>query len=403
MKILFSLLLLLALAVGAWQLVEWRNQPPQVTFTRVTRENISSSVSTNGRVDPAESAQARSEASGRVDRILVKLRQNVKAGDTLVELETGQLRQELEAAEARIAAVRADIAVLDAGGRQSEKVVLQTQINQAQVELRAAQEEYDREVRLESKQGSTREQVIARKNRVDSLQSQITGLTQRLSALVAPTDRSPLESRIRELEATKQQISLRIHQSNVRAPITGTIYQFDLKPGAYLNPGDVVASIGRLTQVHVIVYVDEPDLGRVRPGLPVTITWDALPTRQWTGTVDRLPAEIRALDSRQVGEVTCIIDNPNLDLLPGTNVTARIQAESFTNALTIPKEAVFRENGKTGVYILLNNHLEWRAITQGVNNVTRTEVKELKEGDQIALPSDQTLSTGMLVRPTPQQ
>ncbi len=399
MKIAIALVLLIALAVGGWQLMEWRNTPPEVTFTKATRETISSSVSTNGKVDPAESAQARAEASGRVESILIKLRQSVQMGDALVQLDTGQLRQDLESAEARIAGVKSDLAVIDGGGRQPEKTNLQTQIDSANVELKAAQDEYQREVRLESQGGSTREQVGLRKQKVDTIQSTIRGLAQRLTTLVAPTDRAPLEARLREAQAAKEQIELRIKQSTVRAPISGTIYQFDLKPGAYLNPGDVVATIGRLTQVHVIVYVDEPDLGRVRPGLPVTITWDATPGREWTGTVDRLPAEIHSLDSRQVGDVTCVINNPDLDLLPGTNVTARIKSETAENVVTIPKEAVFREAGKTGVYILVNDHLEWRDVTQGVNNVTRTEVKELKEGDVIALPSDRTLSKGLLVTP----
>jgi multidrug efflux pump subunit AcrA (membrane-fusion protein) len=130
------------------------------------------------------------------------------------------------------------------------------------------------------------------------------------------------------------------------------VYQFDLKPGAYLNPGDVVASIGRLSDVHVTVYVDEPDLGRVRTRMPVTITWDAMPTRTWTGLVDRLPTQIQPLETRQVGEVLCIIKNPDQDLLPGTNITARIESEVVKQTITIPKEAVFRENGATGVYVL---------------------------------------------------
>ncbi len=89
-----------------------------------------------------------------------------------------------------------------------------------------------------------------------------------------------------------------------------------------------------------------------------------------------------------MGDVTCVINNPDLDLLPGTNVTARIKSETAENVVTIPKEAVFRESGKTGVYVLVGDRLEWRDITQGVNNVTRTEVRELKEGDQS--PSPQT-------------
>ncbi len=397
MKYVISLVILALLGVGVWQALEWRNQPPAIAFAEATRTDIASVVSTNGKVEPSESAQARAETAGRVDKILVKLRQQVKAGDALVELDTAQLRHDLEAAEARIAAVQADLDLINSGGRPAERVALQTQIDQANVELKSAREEYDREARLEAKQASTREQVASRKARVDSLESQIRGLQQRIAAIIAPTDRRPLELRQQQETAARSQILERIKQSTVRAPISGTVYQFDLKPGAYLNPGDVVASIGRLSDVHVTVYVDEPDLGRVRTRMPVTITWDAMPTRTWTGLVDRLPTQIQPLETRQVGEVLCIIKNPDQDLLPGTNITARIESEVVKQTITIPKEAVFRENGETGVYVLNGDKLEWKVVTLGVNNTTRTEVKELKEGDKIALPSDRTLTNGMLV------
>lgn len=399
MRIAILVLLLIALVAGGWQFYQWRSQPPEVTFVRITSGPIASEVSTNGKVDPAESAEARAETSGKVDRILIALRQSVNAGDALIQLDTSSLRQDLEAIQARIAGVDSEIQVIQAGGRNTDKVALQTQIDQARVQLNAATDEYNREVRLEAKQASTHEQVLARKNTVDNLTNQIRGLEQRKSALVSVTDLAPLESRKREHEISRQQTQLRIQQSTIRAPIAGTIYKFDLKPGAYLNPGDIVATIGRLDKVHVLVYVDEPDLGRVRTSQPVTITWDAMPNREWMGTVDRLPTQIKPLDSRQVGEVVCIIDNPNLDLLPGTNVTARILSEKVENALTIPKEAVFREGDKPGVYLLVGDHIEWRDITQGINNVTRIEVRNLKEGDMIALPSDRTLSSGLKVTP----
>jgi HlyD family secretion protein len=399
MKAALAILLLLMLAVGVWQLLEWRNRPPEIPFTRATRETISSIVSTNGKVEPIESGQARAETAGRVDRILVHLRQQVRAGQPLVELDTAQLRHDLEAAQARIAAIQYDLSILDAGGRQPEKVALQTQIDAATVELAAARAEYEKEVRLEAQGASTRQAVTDRKNRVESLEAHLRGLERRLGALIEPADRGPLEARLRQEEAARQQILIRIQQSTVRAPISGTIYEFDLKPGAYLNPGQLVASIGRLDRVRVAVYVDEPDLGRIRTGLPVSITWDAIPGREWTGTVDRLPAQIEPLGSRQVGEVLCIIDNPDGGLLPNTNITARIRTEVVENAITIPKEAIFRDRGQTGVYFLVNDHIEWRPVTLGVNNVARAEVKDLQEGDIIALPSDRNLTSGLRVRP----
>lgn len=399
MKVAIAILMLLVLAFGAWQLLQWRNRPPEIPFTRAARETISSVVSTNGKVEPIESGQARSESAGRVQRILVRLRQQVRAGDPLVELDTAQLRHDLEASDARIASIQYDLSILDAGGRQPEKVALQTQIDAANVDLAAARAEYDKEARLESQGASTRQAVTERKNRVDAIAAQIRGLQQRLGALIEPADRGPLQARLRQEEAVRQQILLRIQQSTVRAPISGVIYEFDLKPGAYLNPGEIVASIGRLDRVRVAVYVDEPDLGRIRTTLPVSISWDAMPGREWTGTVDRLPAQIQPLGSRQVGEVICIIENPDGDLLPNTNITARIRTEVVENTITIPKEAIFRDRGQTGVYLLVNDHLEWRPITLGVNNIARTEVKDLQEGDTIALPSDRNLTNGLRVRP----
>ena len=401
MKYVAGLVILALLGIGAWQLYEWRRQPPEITFAPATQESIASLVSTNGKVEPSESAEARAETAGPVDKIYVRLRQQVTAGDPLVELDTAQLRHDLEAAEARIAAVKADLDLHDAGGRPTERVALQTQIDALNVDLRSAREEYDREVRLESKQASTREQVAARKARTDSIEAQIAGLQKRIAALIVPSDRKPLELRLRQEESARNQIQERINQSTVRAPISGTVYQFDLKPGAYLNPGDIVASIGRLNEVRVKVYVDEPDLGRVHTGQPVAITWDAMPARNWEGSVDRLPTQIIPLETRQVGEVLCVIKNPNLDLLPGTNITARIESQVVPDAITVPKEAVFRENGQTGVYLLNGDKLDWRPITTGVNNTTRTQVNELKPGDQVALPSDRTFTNGMQVRPAP--
>jgi HlyD family secretion protein len=204
---------------------------------------------------------------------------------------------------------------------------------------------------------------------------------------------------LKEAEVQRDAARLRIQKSVVRAPIGGVVYQFDLKPGAYLNPGDTVALIGTLSPVHVKLFVDEPDLGRVKRGMPVTITWDAATGREWMGTIDRLPTQIIALETRQVGEVICILPNPESELIPNTNVNAVIRSATVKDAITIPKEAISRRDGNDGVYVLEGDKLAWRAITQGISNVTRTQVNELKEGDQVALPGGLDLQDGMVVRP----
>jgi len=393
-------LILLGIAGAAlWRLERQRAKPPQINFARAQREAISSLVSTNGKVEPVESGQARAERSGAVKRILVRQGERVRAGQALVELDDTDVQAELKTAQARAAAAQAELQTLMQGGRAGDRANIDAALDKARVELKIAQDAYASKVRLRDKQAATPEEVRTAKEAVDRAQAQIEALQKQRSGLVAPADHTAAEARLDEAKTAIQLAQARIRMSVVRAPIAGTVYQFDLKPGAYLNTGDLVASIGRLDRVHVKVYVDEPDLGRVDMGMPVTITWDALPGRQWKGSVERTPNEIVAMGARQVGEVLCTIENPDMDLLPGTNVNVVILSETVENAITIPKQAVFRQQGQTGVYLLEGDRLRWRQVTLGIGNTTRTQVNELKEGDAVALPSEKPLKDGMMVEP----
>ncbi len=398
-RVILPLLVLIASAAVIWSLIHWRNQPPEVPFTKVLRETITSTVSTNGKVEPIDWAIARAERPGPVGKILIERGKQVQQGDVLVELDSSDAHAELASAQSRIEQAKADLAVFEKGGRSTDLADISSGIEKARFELDNAQKELASQTRLQAKEAATKQDVILATQRVEIAKLQIKTLEQKRSALVAAPDRSAALARLHDAEAAAKLASDRINQSMVRAPISGTIYQFDLKRGAYLNAGDPVASIGKLDRVNVNVYVDEPDLGRVSRGLPVTITWDALPGRSWKGVVDKLPTQIEALGSRQVGQVVCVIENPDRDLLPNTNVTADIRAESAENALTVPREAIRRELGQAGVFVLTGDRVTWKKITQGIGNTTRAQVEGVNEGDSIALPTEKPLKEGMLVKP----
>lgn len=395
------ILWVLALAVVGglvWTLVNWRNQPPEIPFAKVVRESVVSSVSTNGKVEPIDWATARAERSGPVVAILIERGKHVEQDAPLVEIDASEAKANLESAQARMEQARAELAMLDKGGRSTDLADIASGIDKARLELAAAQKDYDILSRLQAKEAATKAEVATAKQRVDTAQLQIQSFEQKRAALVAPPDKSAALARLHDAESAAQLAEQHIKQSVVRAPISGTVYQFDLKRGAYLNAGDNVASIGKLERVRVNVYVDEPDLGRVTRGLPVSITWDAMPGRSWKGEVDKTPTQIEALGSRQVGQVLCVIENPDRDLLPGTNVTAEIRAESVENALTIPREAIRRELGQAGVFILSGDRVAWKKITMGIGNTTRAQIDGLKEGDSVALPTEKPLKEGMLVK-----
>jgi RND family efflux transporter MFP subunit len=195
----------------------------------------------------------------------------------------------------------------------------------------------------------------------------------------------------------------RVQLSAIRAPISGTVYQFDLKMGAYLQPGQLVALVGDIDRVKVTVYVDEPDLGRVAKDDPVSITWDARPGQKWWGRVERLPTEVIALGTRTVGEVTTMVDNPGHDLLPGVSVNATIVSQVVKDALSIPKSALRTIRNTNGVYELAGSSVVWTPVRTGISDVNKVQILSgLKQGDRVAdrvvEPSDTEFRNGMRVK-----
>ena len=395
------LVLLLFLAAGAvvWGILR-RNAPIQVAFARVKRQELVSTLSTNGKAEPIEWQPVRAEASGLVTKVGVQEGQTVAKGAVLAEVSDPSLQADIETAESKVAEARANIAALEAGGRPADVTGIENSLARARLDLQVAQKELATLRRLEAKQAATRFDVQTQADKVSQIEIEIAGLEKRRASLVARPDVDAAKARLQDAEAALGLAKKRAAQSVVYAPMAGEIYGLAIRPGAYLHVGDLVTNIGRLDRLRVRVYVDEPLLGRVALNEPVTIRWEALPGKHWQGTVAAMPTSIQTMGVRQVGEVICLIENPGRDLIPGTNVDAEIQTAVAPNALAIPKETL--RHDADGDYVLrrIDNTVERRAVKTGNSTVVLVQILEgLAEGDEVALPSEIPLKPGDRVAP----
>src|SRR5882672_10706358 len=142
-RILLSVVIVAILAGGTWAIVWVRNQPPEVPFAKVVRETIASSVPTNGKIEPIEWAEARAERLGTVQSVLVKRGAQVAQGAVLVELDSGEARADLAAAQARVSQAKADLDVIERGGRSTDLSAIAGETERAKLDLTAAQKEYE--------------------------------------------------------------------------------------------------------------------------------------------------------------------------------------------------------------------------------------------------------------------
>lgn len=393
------IVLVVPAAIAIW-ILSRRTAPPEVNFVKVARETIISSLGTNGKVEPIEWLPARAERAGIVTRVLVTRGQQVAKGSPLAELDTRVVAAELGRAQAATREAQTQEKLLDQGGRLAERQQVEADLARARLDLEVAQKQQGALERLVAKQAATNLELETARQTVDQLQLRIQALEQHKAALVTGADKEIAKARLEGAQAAASIARTNLDVSVIRAPMDGTVYDFDLRAGAFLNPGDAVAKVGKLDRVRVTVYVDEPDVGKVHPGEPVIITWDALPGHQWKGQVDKLPTQVMPLGTRQVGEVGCVIENPNRDLLPNANINADIQAAVVDRALVLPKEAFRRQGADTGVFLLKGDRVEWRKVALGVSSYTKSQVVSgLEEGDAVALPTEKAIQNGSKVEP----
>jgi HlyD family secretion protein len=401
-KIILAIVLLAAAALG-WWIYQVRATPPAVPFAKAVRQKIANNLSTNGKVEPLEYSEVRSTIQGLIDRLPVHQGDTIAEGQVFAEISQPGLPEQLQSAEARAAQARAELGTLTAGGRRADLATIEGDLAVLRRQREDAQATVDSLDRLVKKQAATAFELRQARDAVAEIDAHIAALEKRRPALVSPGDLDAARARLRDAEAGVALAKTHLAQNTITAPLSGVIYDLRVRAGAYVHPGDLLGSIGKIDSVRVRVYVDEPELGRVAIGQPVRITWDALQGKEWTGTVDKLPTQILELGARHVGEVLCTIHNEGHELIPGTNINAFILTKVVENALTIPKTAVRRERGE-GVYLLQpDNTVKWTGITTGAADALRVEVTGgLSEGDRVMLPSDATIHEGDQVRPQPE-
>ncbi len=381
--------------------VSMRNGEVSVRAAQVERGTIRTFISTNGKVEAVDNFEAHAPMATTVKRVYVKEGQRVKKGQLLLQLEDGSARSEAARAAAQLKAAQADIISVSTGGTREEVLTTQTDLIKAQADRDSAQRNLEALKRLQEKGAASAGEVLQAENRLKAADAQVNLLQQRLKQRYSTPEVEKVKAQENQARAALEAAQELLRDSNIRAPRDGVVYSLPVREGLYVNYGDLLIQEADLSQVRVRMFVDEPDIGRLAPGQRIEITWDGLPGRIWTGTVSSVPAEVRPRGSRNVGELTCVVDNSDLRLLPNVNVGVSIITSEHHDVLVVPREAVRQTDGKPYVFQIVNGQLRRREIETGISNLTRVEVtRGLAEHDLVAQLAETSapLRDGMSVK-----
>src|SRR2546427_1994440 len=405
-RILLYLALAAVLAYAGIKLSE-RKPVPKVSAVTPMRENLVSSISSNGKVEPISPYVMRAQLDTFVEKVRATEGQTVKRGRVILELDVKDVAAKLSEAKGKLLRAQDDLRAAKAGGRADDAARVAGDLAKAQAERDRLQKNHEGLQRLIKQQAATQDELAANDLALTKAQAEVT----RLAAAKQEFERS-LKLDMDQAALHVQQIQNEVaaldekgRQGRITAPADGTLYSLPVKAGDYVELGHLLAEMADLHKVRVRAFIDEPELGALEADEPVKINWDALPSKTWVGKTENIPKQVVPHQNRSVGELLCAVNNDKLELLPNINVHVRINSRERIGGLPVPGVAVAAEGGRRYVFVVRQNQLgvgkstlEKREIHVGIADATNYEVVSgLQEGDLVALPGDVDLRDGMTV------
>jgi len=397
------ILIIAAIAVLVIAILVLRKKAPLVPVVEVARQDLSATITSNGKVEPISPAVAHAEFGTFVEKVNATEGQEVRRGQVVLTLDAADIRSQLAQARANLIAAETDLRNARAGGAPDQMAQLEGDLQAARVQVASLESDEKALEGLVAKQAATQDQLAqnqaslakARAN-LQALEARKQDLSQRSATIVESAS-----LKVNKAQEDVQSLEEKVRSATVVSPLNGTLYSLPVHKGDYVKVGDTLAEMADLRQVRVRAFVDEPDLGGLETNQDVEVTWDAKLGRTWSGKIEQVPKQVVARGMRSVGEVLASVDNSKLELLPNVNVEVRILVRERPNVLAVPREAVREDGGQYYVFVVSGNNLERRNITVGIASASMYEViSGLAEHDRVALPRDRVLRDGMEIRPT---
>jgi HlyD family secretion protein len=373
----------------------------QVKATQVERTDLINTVSTNGHVEPETNYEIHSPLATSIKAVYVQPGDQVPAGKLLLALDDMDAKAKVATAESGVKAAQAAVEAATHNGTRQERQMASADESRARLEYEQAKRDLDTLTKLHATGAASASEVAAARQREASAEASLKAAEDSAHNRYSAAEVARAKAELTEAQANLAAAHKILEQTAVRAPAAGTIYNLGVARTEYSEEGKLLLQMADLRREQVRAYFDEPEIGRLAVGQKIQIKWDAKPNRVWNGHIIRIPITVITYGTRNVGEVLVAIDDADGQLLPDTNVTVTVTTSSEHNSLTVPREALHSEGGKTFVYKIVKDGLQKTTVSTGTINLTQVAILSgLKEGDQVATgtTSGQSLQEGVPIK-----
>lgn len=296
-------------------------------------------------------------ATGTLNRLKFQVGDYVKKGDLIVEIDDREILANIRNAEAAVEQQRRDLEA-----KRAQDLYNQTN--------------YEREQRLLAKEYTTKDSVEKAKRELDVSRAQV----------------ELGKAKVREAQEKLKALKVSHSYTKIYAPISGYISSVATQEGETVVSGLSAPNLITIidpTKLEMWIYVDETDIGRVKPGLKVEYWVDAYRDKLYRGVIDRIYPQPEIKENIVYYLAIVKIDpNDALTLKPEMTSHVRIVIEEKANVIVVPNGAIRFEDRKNVVYVRSKGKTIRQEIVPGVRDQSYTEIiSGLTVGQQVVVPS----------------
>jgi HlyD family secretion protein len=337
--------------IGTFAYLFKRSKPKDIRYEELAPavKDIVKSTVVTGKIQPRDEVNVKAQISGIVSELYKEAGQLVEKNEVIAKLKVIPEMSQLSAAQSRV--------------RLSE------------VNLKQAQTNYDREKKLFD------QQLVS----AEAFEQVAQALKQA---------KEEYNASVEALEIIRDGVSSSNKSGSstlVRSSVSGLILDVPVKVGNTVinsntfNDGTTIATVADMDDLIFDGNIDETEVGRLSPGMPVKITIGALQDVSFDAVLEYISP--KAIENNGVNqfEIKASVKIPDeITIRSGYSANAEIVLQEIKQVLSIPESALQFEGDKTYVYLVTENGYERRDVVTGLSDGVNIEIKEgLSAGEKV--------------------
>ena len=239
-------------------------------------------------------------------------------------------------------------------------------------------------------------QSFVSKSEFDKAKTDLNALTAQLEATLVRIESSKIE--VQRTQKNADSLKTKLSRFQIYAPVDGYVISKSAEVAQNVASSTTILKIVDPKTLWIKAYIDEKISGDIKVGQKAEITLRSQSNKQFTGYVKRIVAQSDAVTQER--EINVAFDELPIPFYINEQARVTINAKTISNAITIPLNTLKVEDGKEGVWTLIDNKAYFKELNiQAKGDNEAAIISGIKTEDIIIIPdsSKKALSEGMRI------